>query len=71
MPGVRVLSALWLAAAAATAPVAGQALKGLQAADIYRLRSVGDVQLSPDGRMIVYSVNNNDRPMTGNGTLKK
>lgn len=63
MPGVRVLSALWLAAAAATAPVAGQALKqGLQAADIYRLRSVSDVQLSPDGRMIVYSVNNNDRP---------
>jgi dipeptidyl aminopeptidase/acylaminoacyl peptidase len=62
MPGIRVFSAL-LFAAAATAPTAGQGQKqGLQAADIYRLRSVSDVQLSPDARSIVYSVNNNDRP---------
>ena len=40
-------------------PVAKQ---GLQSADIYRLRSVGDVQISPDGRTIVYAVTNNDRP---------
>jgi dipeptidyl aminopeptidase/acylaminoacyl peptidase len=36
--------------------------QGLQAADIYRLRSVGDVQISPDGRTVVYAVTNNDRP---------
>jgi dipeptidyl aminopeptidase/acylaminoacyl peptidase len=35
---------------------------GLQAADIYKLRAVGDVQISPDGRTAVYSVTNNDRP---------
>ena len=40
-------------------PAANQ---GLQSADIYRLRSVGDVQISPDGRTIVYAVTNNDRP---------
>ncbi len=51
--------------AAAAAPAAAQAVPdkpGLQPADIYRLRSVGDVQISPDGRTVVYSVNNNDRP---------
>ena len=36
--------------------------QGLAAADIYKLRSVSDVQISPDGRTIVYSVNNNDQP---------
>ena len=36
--------------------------QGLQATDIYRLRSVGDVQISPDGRTILYAVTNNDRP---------
>ena len=35
---------------------------GLQATDIYQLRSVGDVQVSPDGRTIVYAVTNNDQP---------
>jgi len=35
---------------------------GLQAADIYKLRSAGDVQISPDGRTAVYSVTSNDRP---------
>lgn len=35
---------------------------GLQSNDIYQLRSVGDVQLSPDGSRIAYSVTSNDRP---------
>ncbi len=48
-----------LTTAAFAQPSASQ---GLQAADIYRLRSVGDVQISPDGRTIVYAVTNNDRP---------
>ena len=32
-----------------------------QSADLYRLKSVGDVQMSPDGSRIAYSVQNNDR----------
>jgi dipeptidyl aminopeptidase/acylaminoacyl peptidase len=35
---------------------------GLQSDDLYRLRSVGDTQISPDGTRIAYSVTNNDRP---------
>jgi dipeptidyl aminopeptidase/acylaminoacyl peptidase len=35
---------------------------GLQSRDLYQLRSVGDVQFSPDGSRIAYSVTNNDRP---------
>jgi dipeptidyl aminopeptidase/acylaminoacyl peptidase len=33
-----------------------------QSSDLYRLKSVGDVQMSPDGKRIAYSVQNNDRP---------
>ena len=63
MAGVRVFPALLLATLAYTVPAAGQAGKqGLQPADIYRLRSIGDVELSPDARTVVYSINNNDRP---------
>ncbi len=57
--------AFMLAAIAASAPraVAQPARQpGLRAADIYQLRSVGDVQISPDGQTIVYAVVNNDRP---------
>ena len=50
----------YAAAPAAAQAVAGKA--GLQAADIYKLRSVGDVEISPDGRTAVYSVTNSDRP---------
>jgi dipeptidyl aminopeptidase/acylaminoacyl peptidase len=45
------------------APVTAQR-SGLQIADIYALRSVGDVQLSPDGATIIYGVVNNDAPDT-------
>ncbi|MDP7295186.1 MAG: hypothetical protein QGG24_07685, partial [Vicinamibacterales bacterium] len=30
--------------------------------DLHRLQSVGDVQLSPDGRRVAYSVRKSDRP---------
>ena len=33
-----------------------------ETADLHRLRSVGDVQISPDGRRIAYSVRTSDRP---------
>ena len=46
------------AAAAAQTPAVG----GLQVADLSQLRSVGDVQLSPDAAWVAYSVVNNDRP---------
>jgi WD40 repeat protein len=34
----------------------------LQATDLYHLRSVGDVRISPDGSRIAYAIINNDRP---------
>ncbi len=34
----------------------------LRSTDLYHLRSVGDVQLSPDGSRLTYAVTNNDRP---------
>jgi Tol biopolymer transport system component len=36
--------------------------QGLRSQDLYRLRSVTDVQFSPDARHIAYSVSMNDRP---------
>ncbi len=50
-----------IAAVTMTTPALAQK-PGLQPSDIYRLRSVGDVQISPDGRTVVYVVVNNDRP---------
>jgi dipeptidyl aminopeptidase/acylaminoacyl peptidase len=35
---------------------------GLQSQDLYRFRSVSDVEFSPDGRHIAYAVTMNDRP---------
>ena len=35
---------------------------GVQSADLYLLKSVSDVQLSPDGTRVAYSVQNSDRP---------
>ncbi len=51
--GLLVLSAL------AAAPARAQSL---QSADLSRLRSVGSVELSPDGRHIAYTVTMRDRP---------
>src|SRR6059058_4457233 len=36
--------------------------RGFVSADLLRLRSVGDVQWSPDGARIAYTVSNNDGP---------
>ncbi len=38
------------------------ASKLLQPSDVYHLRSIGDVQLAPDGSHIAYTVVQNDRP---------
>lgn len=44
------------------APAAVAQSNRLQSSDFYRLRSVGDVQLSPDGSRIAYTVQNSERP---------
>jgi dipeptidyl aminopeptidase/acylaminoacyl peptidase len=41
---------------------AGAQSRGLVSSDLYKLRSVGDVQFSPDGSRIAYTVTNNDGP---------
>src|SRR5579872_202120 len=43
-----------------SAPGRGQT-RVLQSSDLYRLRAVTQVELSPDGKRIAYSVQNNDR----------
>lgn len=40
-------------------PLQGQ---GMQSSDLYRFRSVGEVQFSPDNRRIAYTVTMHDRP---------
>lgn len=46
----------------AAAAFAGAQMTGLQSADLLKLRSVGDVQWSPDGARIAYTVTSNDGP---------
>jgi dipeptidyl aminopeptidase/acylaminoacyl peptidase len=51
-----------LVAAALVVTASGQSPSRFQVEDIYRLRSVGEVQLSPDGTRVAYTVSNADRP---------
>src|SRR5262245_48297100 len=39
---------------------AQQPVAGLTSADLYKLRSLGDVQLSPDGKRVAYAVTRRD-----------
>ena len=55
----RRLPALLLALAAAI-PLAGQGRGGLTPKDLHALQSVGDVQVSPDGTRVAYTVIRND-----------
>jgi dipeptidyl aminopeptidase/acylaminoacyl peptidase len=51
------------AATSAVAPVRVEAQqRGFSAEDLHRLRSVGDVQLSPDGRQVAYTVQSRESP---------
>ncbi len=45
----------------AAAPVV-QAQQGLQAADLHKLKAVGDVQIAPDGSRAVFTVTHSDAP---------
>lgn len=51
------------AAPALPLPVAGQAVPaGVRSDDVHRFLAVGDVQLSPDGRTVAYTVQHRERP---------
>ncbi|MEO7271540.1 MAG: S9 family peptidase [Vicinamibacterales bacterium] len=52
---------LWAVGLWAATPAARQATP-LKSADMYPLKSIADVQLSPDGRTIAYSIQNSERP---------
>jgi len=55
---------LWIVALLiiAITPATLAGANGLESSDLYRLRSVGEVQFSPDGTRIAYTVENSDRP---------
>ncbi len=42
--------------------LSGQTTRGLRSTDVSALRGLRDVQLSPDGRRVAYTVTRNDRP---------
>jgi len=66
-----LFAAILLALCASTllygAPSGGA--QGLTSSDLSRLRSVGSVELSPDGRRIAYGVTMRDRPGRPYGQL--
>ncbi len=49
--------------AALAAGVVSAQSSGLSSPDLYRLRSVGEVALSPDGAQVAYGVSHNDGPL--------
>lgn len=53
-------SLVLLASIALARPSVAQS-RGFEPNDLYRMRSVGDVQMSPDGSQIVYTVIHHDR----------
>ena len=48
--------------AVVVSPSVGAQRSALSSTDLYQLKSVGDVQASPDGARIAYSIQNSDRP---------
>src|SRR5882672_6485809 len=48
------------AAACAAAPLVAQQPSGIQSADVYALRGLGDVQVSPDGKHVAYAMTRRD-----------
>jgi dipeptidyl aminopeptidase/acylaminoacyl peptidase len=51
-----------LATVLASAALLCRAQSGLTSGDLYKLRSVGEVEISPDGSRVAYAVTNNDQP---------
>ena len=59
---LRPLALVLVAMAALAAPASGQTGSGLTPKDVFALQSVGDVQVSPDGTRVAYSVVHSDGP---------
>jgi dipeptidyl aminopeptidase/acylaminoacyl peptidase len=59
---LRRLAPLLVATAALTSTTSGQTGGGLTPKDVFALQSVGDVQVSPDGTRVAYSVVHSDGP---------
>ena len=58
-----VVAGFAVAFVTAPSPLAGQQpVAGITSADLYKLRSLGDVQLSPDGKRVAYAVTRRDGP---------
>jgi len=57
-----LLCALALPAGTMAQTAPASSLPGLSSGDLYRLQSVGDVQLSPDGERVAYTVQLRDSP---------
>ena len=57
----RRLCLLAIGASLAGSPLLAQT-STFKSADLYALKSIADVELSPDGRTIAYSIQNSDRP---------
>ena len=56
-----VVAGFAVAFVTAPSPLAGQQrVAGITSADLYKLRSLGDVQLSPDGKRVAYAVTRRD-----------
>ena len=61
-PSRPLLVALLSVSALAAGVIAQPGKTPFRPADLYQLKSVSDVRLSPDGRRILYSVQHSDRP---------
>ncbi len=57
-----VRSCAAVAVAVLAIPLRAQTVPGFSAQDLYRLRGLGDVQVSPDGSRLAYEVRWSDRP---------
>ncbi|MFI5311462.1 MAG: S9 family peptidase [Gemmatimonadales bacterium] len=62
MSGVRVWRLAACALPAFASALAAQDTRGLQTADLAKLRSLGDVQIAPGGGQVAYALTRNDRP---------
>ena len=61
-PFIALIVAVTLVGSASAQPQGIQAQSGFDSGDLHRLQSVGDVQISLDGRRIAYSVQKSDPP---------
>jgi len=61
MPGHPWTAALALLVSLSSAGPTGAQSRGFEPNDLYRMQSIGDVQISPDGKLVLYTVIHRDR----------